>query len=143
MLARCLRLGKCNVKTALLYLIPILTMKETIMTNHKLPSRLLSVAFLSLTSVAAVSAHAASEAAKPPGVFSANTDDAAITARVKAALIQDPQVQSLSINVATEKGVVILSGIVPNAEVGKHVLQLAAQVPGIKKVESQLKLRPG
>ena len=112
------------------------------MTNHKLLSRLLTAALLSMTSVAVVPAYAADEAATPAGAVSARVDDATITAKVKAVLIEDPQIQSLSIGVTTEKGVVRLSGIVPNAELGNRALQLAAKVPGIKSVESQLTLRP-
>ena len=61
------------------------------MTNHKLLSRVLAVALLSLTSVAAISAHAADQATKPPGTVAANADDATITAKVKAVLDKGPK----------------------------------------------------
>jgi hyperosmotically inducible periplasmic protein len=113
------------------------------MTNYKTISRLLTTVLLSLASVTAVSTHAAEEATPPqPGAASAYVDDATITAKVKAALLEDQQVQSLSISVTTKKGVVKLSGIVPNAEVGNRALQIASTVPGIKNVESALQLRP-
>ncbi len=137
-----LAIGSGNARTVLLCLIPILTMKENTMTNHKLHSRLLAVALLALASIAVGPAHSADEATKPPGAVAAYADDATITAKVKAVLIEDQQVQSLSIGVTTEKGVVKLSGVVPSAEVGNRALQLAARVQGVKNVQSDLQLRP-
>ena len=113
------------------------------MANHKILSSLLTAAMVSLASVAAVSAQAADQPTKQPGAVSGYVDDATITTKVKAALLEDQQVQSLSIGVTTEKGIVKLSGVVPSAEAGNRVMQLAARVPGIKNVDgSQLTLRP-
>ena len=64
-----------------------------------------------------------------------------ITTMVKAALVEDKQVQALKISVTTKQGVVKMSGTVPNAEVGKRALQLAAGVQGVKDVKSELKLK--
>lgn len=151
-----------------LLLTTILTKKETIMQNHKMLSRLLAAALLSLASVAAVSVQAAAptDATSPPGAASASgaasapgaasagaasapgagatsayADDAMITTMVKAALVEDKQVQSLKISVSTEKGVVKMSGTVPNADVGNRALQLAAGVQGVKDVKNELKLK--
>jgi hyperosmotically inducible protein len=138
------------------------------MQNQKMLSRLLAAAFVSLASVAAVSVQAADEPTTPPAATSASgaasgsgvgsasgaasapgigasssahADDAMITTMVKAALVEDKQVQSLKISVSTEKGVVKVSGIVPNADLGNRALQLAAGVQGVKGVKNDLKLK--
>lgn len=123
------------------------------MQNQKTLSRLLTAALVSLASVAAVSVHAAPPAdatTKPavtgsatpavPGATSAFADDAMITTKVKAALIEDKDVQSLKISVSTAKGVVLISGTVPSAAVAKRALKLAASVQGVKDVKSELKV---
>lgn len=112
------------------------------MTNHKLHARLLAVALLALASIAVGPVRAAGEATQPPGAVAAYVDDATITAKVKAVLIEDQQIQSLSISVTTEKGIVKLSGVVPSAEVGNRALQLASRVQGVRNVQSDLQLRP-
>jgi len=110
------------------------------MQNHQLFSRLLVAASMSLASVAAVSVHAADDATSASAPAAA-VDDATITTRVKSALLEDKQVQSLKITVTTENGVVKMSGVVPSADVGNRALQLAARVPGVKDIKNELKLK--
>lgn len=118
------------------------------MQNHKMLSRLFATAIVSLAAVSVQAADLGSSAAtnaatptKAPGATSAYADDAMITTMVKTALIEDKQVQSLKISVTTEQGVVKMSGIVPNVEVGKRALQLAASVQGVKDVKNDLKVK--
>lgn len=138
------------------------------MQNHKMLSRSLAAAVLSLASLTAVSVQAADvatgattnsaspttapgasasdtgaspSAAGAVGATSAYADDAMITTMVKAALLEDKQVKSLKISVTTEQGVVKMSGVVPNADVGNRALQLAATVQGVKGVQNDLKLK--
>lgn len=112
------------------------------MHNRKTLSRFFTASLLSL----AFSVQAAEMASLPRGpgsaadAASAYVDDAMITTMVKAALIEDKQVQSLKISVSTEKGVVKLSGTVPSADAGKRVLHLVARVQGVKDVKSELQL---
>jgi hyperosmotically inducible protein len=77
----------------------------------------------------------------PAATSAPAADDATITTMVKAALIEDKQVKALKIRVNTEQGVVKMSGTVPNAEVGKRALQLAAGVQGVKDIKSELKVK--
>ncbi|BEV18072.1 BON domain-containing protein [Herbaspirillum sp. DW155] len=70
-------------------------------------------------------------------------DDAVITAKVKAALLEDKQVSSMKINVVTKDGVVTLKGSVPSAELGQHALQLVAGVEGVRDVKSDLTVKAG
>ncbi len=69
-------------------------------------------------------------------------DDATITTRVKTALLNDPQVAGLKIDVDTTKGIVTMSGIVRSRDEEQRAVQIARGVPGVKDVKSTLQLRP-
>ncbi|MGZ5131150.1 MAG: BON domain-containing protein [Caldimonas sp.] len=64
-------------------------------------------------------------------------DDSAITAKVKTALLADPTVKGLQIDVDTKNGVVSLKGSVPKAESDRAV-QIARETSGVKSVDNQL-----
>lgn len=68
-------------------------------------------------------------------------DDAAITAKVKAALIRDPVVKALQVNVDTFKGTVQLNGFVDTPEQKARAEQVARTVPGIVGVQNQLSVK--
>ncbi len=70
-------------------------------------------------------------------------DDAAVTARVKAALLADPSLSALKIEVDSEHGVVVLRGSVESAEAGAHAEQLARSTEGVVSVDNQLVVTPG
>ena len=70
-------------------------------------------------------------------------DDATITARVKTALIQAPDVKAHQINVETFNGVVQLSGCVDSEEEARRAVDAADDIPGVKKVESDMRVKPG
>lgn len=59
--------------------------------------------------------------------------DTSITTRVKTALIDAKDVQSNSVKIVTEAGVVYLMGIVTRAE-GERVAQVASRVSGVMRV---------
>ena len=65
-------------------------------------------------------------------------DDAAITAKVKAALIGDPRTKARQVNVETRDGVVQLSGFVDNSEAKSTAEELARNVDNVKSVDNQL-----
>lgn len=65
-------------------------------------------------------------------------DDSTITANVKAALLNDPSLQSGRINVDTFKGVVQLSGFVNSQESIIRAGQVTAGVPGVVSVKNEL-----
>jgi hyperosmotically inducible periplasmic protein len=67
-------------------------------------------------------------------------DDATITARVKTALLNDPQVGGMKIDVDTTKGVVTMSGIVKSKAEEMRAVELARQTPGVKDVKSSLQV---
>jgi osmotically-inducible protein OsmY len=69
-------------------------------------------------------------------------DDATITTRVKARFADDPAVAAARINVETLKGVVQLSGFAVSETERARAAQLAAAVPGVKKVSNAIEVRP-
>jgi osmotically-inducible protein OsmY len=69
-------------------------------------------------------------------------DDATVTAKVKTALLNDPQVGGLKIDVDTTKGVVTMSGIVKSTAEADRAVQLARQQGGVKDVKSTLQVGP-
>jgi len=69
-------------------------------------------------------------------------DDATITTRVKTALLNDPQVGGLRIDVDTFKGVVTLSGSVKTKEEEAKAMALARKIGGVSDVKSTLQVQP-
>ena len=69
-------------------------------------------------------------------------DDATITARVKTALLNDPDVGGLRIDVDTFKGVVTLSGAVKSPAERDKAVALARKVGGVTDVKSTLQVQP-
>lgn len=70
----------------------------------------------------------------------AYTDDAAITARVKTTLLNDPQINATKIEVATSGGVVTLSGSVRSQPEAERAVQLTRGTGGVKDVKSALRV---
>lgn len=69
-------------------------------------------------------------------------DDATITTRVKTALLNDPDVGGLRIDVDTFKGVVTLSGRVKTKEEESKAVALARKIGGVADVKSTLQVTP-
>ena len=68
-------------------------------------------------------------------------DDSVITAKVKAAVLEEPTLKSAEINVETSKGRVQLSGFVSSrADIDKAV-EVAKRVKGVKSVENDMILK--
>lgn len=65
-------------------------------------------------------------------------DDAALAARVKAALVAEPGVDSLKIDVESKNGVVSLEGTVAQPEQRAKVEQIALSIDGVKAVNNNL-----
>ncbi|MFO1423353.1 MAG: BON domain-containing protein [Candidatus Competibacteraceae bacterium] len=58
--------------------------------------------------------------------------DSEITASIKDAFKQDPELASANITVTVDKGVVSLSGNTPNVQAYLHAGSLARNVPGVR-----------
>jgi len=69
-------------------------------------------------------------------------DDATISTHVKTALLNDPVVGGLRIDVDTFKGVVTLSGRARTKEEEAKAVALARKVGGVTDVKSSLQIQP-
>lgn len=65
-------------------------------------------------------------------------NDAAITAKVKAAILAETKLRSLPISVTTTNDHVTLSGIVDSQQSIDRAKEIASSVSGVKKVENLL-----
>ena len=99
--------------------------------------RLLSALFVAVSLVSVVGC-ASGPQTEGTGEY---IDDTAITAKVKAAVLNEPTLKSAEINVETFKGVVQLSGFVKTkAEVDKATA-VTRDVGGVKSVKNDIRLK--
>ncbi|BBS35688.1 BON domain-containing protein [Enterobacter sp. RHBSTW-00901] len=68
-------------------------------------------------------------------------DDSSITAKVKAALVDDKNIKSAGISVKTDNKVVTLSGVVESQAQAEHAVSIAKAVEGVKSVNNDLKTK--
>lgn len=68
-------------------------------------------------------------------------DSAAITAKVKAAILEDPQLKVLQINVETFRGVVQLSGFVDTPAAKARAEQVVRGIKGVRGVRNDLAVK--
>lgn len=66
--------------------------------------------------------------------------DAAITAKVKSALLADQSTSGLAIQVETQEGVVQLSGFVESAAEKERAAELALGIDGVKDVKNDIRV---
>lgn len=69
-------------------------------------------------------------------------DDSAITAKVKAKLLDDELVRGTAISVETLKGTILLSGFAKSQQEITQAENLAKKVHGVRQVRNQIVLRP-
>lgn len=69
-------------------------------------------------------------------------DDTTITTRVKTAMLNDPAVGGMRIDVDTYKGVVTLSGRVKSDAERQQALELARKTGGVVEVKDALQVIP-
>lgn len=67
--------------------------------------------------------------------------DSVITAKVKAALLKDPVVKGMAVNVETHRGTVLLSGFVTSRDQVQRAAELAAGIGGVITVRNGLTVR--
>jgi hyperosmotically inducible protein len=68
-------------------------------------------------------------------------DDSVITTKVKAAMLNDPDVSALEVSVETYEGVVQLSGFVSTQAQANKAVQIARGVAGVKDVKNDMRVR--
>ena len=103
----------------------------------KLTTRKFAVFFcaIALTSVVGCASTATKEGT---GEY---VDDAVITTKVKAAILNEPALKSLEINVDTFKGIVQLSGFVSSAAAENNAVEVARRVKGVKSVKDDMQVK--
>jgi hypothetical protein len=69
-------------------------------------------------------------------------DSASITTRVKAALLNDPEVRGTDIGVDTFRGVVQLNGFVEEPFQAEKAEEIAWGVGGVRRVQNNLTIKP-
>lgn len=84
----------------------------------------------------------AGDAAERAGERTARAaSDSAITTKVKAGLVAEPDLSGMEIAVDTEQGVVMLSGFVESKAEADRAVQLAKSVEGVTSVKSAIKVK--
>lgn len=68
-------------------------------------------------------------------------DDAAITNKVKSALVADERTKAHEINVETQRSVVLLAGFVGNDVSRSAAGEIARAISGVKKVDNQIAIK--
>lgn len=68
-------------------------------------------------------------------------DDTAITTKVKSAMIADPALKALQINVDTKNGVVTLAGAVDSQAMKDKATEVTQTVSGVKSVDNNLTVK--
>jgi len=78
--------------------------------------------------------------ATDPRTIGTQIDDALITAKIKAKLIEDPVTKARKIDVDTVNGVVTLTGVVESEKEIERAIEIAKSVPGVKKIVNNLRV---
>ncbi len=73
----------------------------------------------------------------------AKIDDTVVTTGVKTALLKEPEIKSLDIQVETRNGEVMLSGFVDNQMQKDRAVAVAKAVDGVTNVQDSLALKAG
>lgn len=68
-------------------------------------------------------------------------DDATITTKIKAAIISEPSLKVLQINVDTVNGMVTLTGTVDSVQSSDRAKEIAGAVAGVKSVDNRLEVK--
>jgi len=68
-------------------------------------------------------------------------DDSVITAKVKAALLKEPDLKSLDVSVETQRGEVLLSGFVKDEIQKQKAMKVAVAVNGVASVKDAMVVR--
>ena len=88
--------------------------------------------------VIALSACAATDTKESTGQY---VDNSVLTAKVKAAIFNEPSLKSSEISVETYKGEVQLSGFVSSIEQTKKAVEVAKSIPGVTSVKNDMRVK--
>lgn len=90
-----------------------------------------------------VSKPAAEPAPKPAAPAPKENADAALAKNIKAALVADPAVNALEIDVVVSDGVATLYGTAASQKLRQLAATVAAAVPGVRSVNNKLAVAAG
>jgi len=90
--------------------------------------------------VAGASAACKSTGGMRSSTQTAGLDDATLATRVKTALLNEPDLKALQIQVQAENGVVTLVGAVPSEPQEARAVAVARTIGGVRDVRSTLKV---
>ncbi|CAA6604293.1 conserved exported hypothetical protein [Rhodospirillaceae bacterium LM-1] len=68
-------------------------------------------------------------------------DDSVITAKVKAAILEEPTLKVAEVNVETYKGIVQLSGFVTSQDSAAKAVEVAGKISGVVSVKNDMRLK--
>jgi hyperosmotically inducible protein len=108
--------------------------------RRALPMKKVHCAQAILGAVLVISVPCVSGCGGSSGAINRTIDDATITTRVKTALLNDPNVNAVHIDVNTAGGVVTLTGNVTSQSDEQKAVAVARRVSGVRDVHSQLKV---
>jgi osmotically-inducible protein OsmY len=94
--------------------------------------------FLAVLAAAATIGCASTSKSEGTGEY---VDDTVITTKVKAAILEQPNLKSAEINVETFKGVVQLSGFVNSQANVESAMMVAKNVGGVKSVKNDMRVK--
>ena len=77
----------------------------------------------------------------PSTTVGTEIDDSVVTARVKSALLADPDVKSFGFKVDTRKGEVQLSGFVDNRSQIDRAIEVAGGIAGARSVSNEMSIK--
>ena len=138
MLAAAALLAACEKKTTTVTDTPANTSSTTTSTTTVAPTPAASDA---MTATANTMSNAASATERAMSKAGDAVGDAAITGKVKTALIADPDVKALRIDVDTKDNVVTLTGVVTSQAEKNEALRLARTTMGVKRVVDKLTVK--
>jgi len=139
MLAAAALLAACEKKTTTVTDTPANTSSTTTSTTTVAPTPAASDA---MTATANTMSNAASATELAMSKAGDAVGDAAITGKVKTALIADPDVKALRIDVDTKDNVVTLNGTADTQAHADKAVTVAKGVDGVKSVENRLTVKP-
>jgi hyperosmotically inducible protein len=97
-----------------------------------------ATAALAVASVLTLGACAQTRTSESTGAY---LDDSAITTKVKTAILEDPALKVMQIDVTTNKNVVHLTGSVDTPQMIGRAGTVAAQVAGVASVQNNLTVK--
>lgn len=101
------------------------------------PGKYLSALFLAATLLSAAGC-ASTSRHEGTGEY---VDDSVITTKVKAAILNEPELKVAEINVETFKGAVQLSGFVSSPGAANKAVDVARGVGGVKSVKNDMRIK--